>query len=79
MRYFFHIRDDGFYGDEEGMELSGLPSAQKVAEETARSVMIQQIRTGSLDLSHQVEVHDEQGAQVYVLRFRDAVRLNDAS
>ncbi len=76
MRYFFHIRDQGFYRDEEGIELSGLASAHKVATETARSVMIQQIRGGSLDLSHQVEVHDEQGELVCVLRFRDAVQVS---
>ena len=79
MRYFFHIRDNGFYRDEDGMELSGIESAQKVASETARSFMIQQIRGGSLNLSHQVEVHDERGQLVYTLRLRDAVHLSGAS
>lgn len=75
MRYFFHIYDEGFFRDEDGIDLSGLHSAQKVAEETARSVMIQQIRGGFLHLGHRIEVEDEHGQVVYRLQFSDAVHV----
>lgn len=74
-RYFFHIHDDIISTDPEGIELADLEAARACAVEGARSLMMAQVQAGKLDLDHWIEVADEQGREVFRLRFAEALTV----
>lgn len=74
-RYFFHLYDDLEIRDEEGVTLLDPAAARKLAIESARDVMADNVRGGELCLSHRIEVEDEQGQPVVVVKFRDALTV----
>ena len=74
-RYFFHLHNDLETRDEEGLELPDLAAARNVAEQEARAMAAQSVANGQLDLRHSIEVIDESGATVLVVRFGEAVEI----
>lgn len=74
-QYFFHLYNHLEVPDEEGKFLADLVAAQTCAIEIARDVMSENIRAGEICLSHRIEIEDEQGRQLMVVHFRDALTI----
>lgn len=74
-RFYFHLYDDTVVLDEEGQELPDADTAAAWAKRSARELLCEGLRAGSLDLRHRIEVKDEAGETVHLLMFRDAVSI----
>ncbi|HEX8217336.1 MAG TPA: hypothetical protein VF577_07715 [Allosphingosinicella sp.] len=74
-KFFFHIHDDIFVRDEEGLELSDVAAARATAVASARALMCDQVTNGQLNLGHRIEVEDDAGEPVLMLPFGDAVEI----
>jgi hypothetical protein len=74
-RYFFHLHNDVETRDEEGVELPDLTAARRVAEHEARTIAAESVAHGRLCLGHSIEVADESGATVLVVRFGEVVEV----
>jgi hypothetical protein len=78
-RYFFNVRNGiGFVADDEGMELSGLEAARAVALKGARSIIVDEVLEGRLDLDGAIEVVDEAGNRLLTMTYRQAVSGREA-
>ena len=74
-RYYFHLHNDLDVRDEEGRELPDQKAARAEAIRGARDLMAEDVKRGRLTLSHWIEVRDEAGAQLFVLRYGEAVEI----
>lgn len=75
-RFYFHIRNgNGFTRDEEGRELADRESAHHAAVKGARSLLSDEVVSGSMDLRGQIEVVDQAGAPVTIVKFGDVVDI----
>lgn len=74
-RYFFDLRNGVDVADEEGRILPDLASARTAAIAEAREMMTAAVLRGELNLGHSIEVRDESGATVLVMRFGEAVEV----
>lgn len=75
-RYFFHIiNGHGRLQDDEGTELPSPEKARSHALDGIRSMIAEEARTGRIDLSGRIEVTDEQGADQFDVRYRDAISV----
>ena len=74
-RFFFNVYDDGATIDEVGVELPDVAAAHEAAVEEARAVISEEVRRGRIDLSHRIEVEDEQRRPVLMLPFSAAVEI----
>ena len=72
-RYYFHLFNDMQILDAEGIELPNEGVALERAQSAAREMAAESVRQGRLVLSHRIEVADESGNTVGVIRFGDAV------
>ncbi|WP_414694092.1 DUF6894 family protein [Phenylobacterium sp.] len=71
--YHLHIRDaQGTARDDEGVEFADLEAARKEALNGARSLMAADLLKGALDPRGYIEIADESGRTVDVVRFRDS-------
>lgn len=61
--------------DEEGRELPSSEVAFEAARAEAREMASAEVLQGRLNLAHRVEVADEFGAAVTIVRFRDVVEV----
>ena len=75
-RFFFHLRDGESIDDPDGMYLPDMRTARLEAMRSARDIMAEDVRRGHLELSHWIEVTDEQGEAIFALPFREAVEIN---
>ncbi|HWT12628.1 MAG TPA: hypothetical protein VN231_07735 [Allosphingosinicella sp.] len=75
VRYYFNIFDDVSVVDEEGQELPDEAAARREAVRGGRELMCDQVRQGRLNLSHRIEVADEQGRVVLTLPFGALVKI----
>jgi hypothetical protein len=73
--FFFHLYDDAVALDEEGIELPDRGAAERTAVASARALICEQVRTGSVTLHHRIEVVDEAGSPVACVTFGDAVKI----
>ena len=74
-RYFFHLYNDETSIDDEGRQLADLAAARECAELDARHMAAESVRSGHLDLSHYVEVTDEDRRPLFRVTFGEAVRI----
>ena len=74
-RFFFHLKDGITLCDDEGMSFDTVEEARKEAMRTAREIMADEVRRGSLNLVDRIEIADEGGNAVTVVTFADAVRI----
>jgi hypothetical protein len=75
-RYFFHVvNGDGRSQDHEGAELPSPDEARAHAVDGVRSMLAEDVRVGTLDLAGRIEVTDERGAQLFDVRYCDAVSI----
>lgn len=78
-RYLFHLFNGQQTVDGDGKVLPDLEAALAVAVEGARALMADGIQTkGQIDLSHWIEIEDENGSRT-VLKFRDAVTIRSVA
>lgn len=74
-RFFFNVFDEGASIDEVGVELPDLAAAHQAAIEEARAIISEEVRNGRLDLTHRIEVEDEERRPVLMLPFSAAVEI----
>ena len=74
----FHINVHNYTGsicDDEGAELTDLAAAARRATMGVRSILAEELLGGALDLRGRVEITDEKGAILQVIRFTDLVEV----
>ena len=75
-RYYFHTRSaSGLARDVDGVELDGLDDARAVAEHAVRKAIVEMVYDGELRLDEAIEISDEAGEPLLVLRYGDVVRI----
>jgi hypothetical protein len=75
-RYFFHLYECGtMIRDDDGRELSDAGPIRDLAIREALDVMAGEVQAGSLCLSCRIEVMDEKGQPVFVLPFKEALKV----
>jgi hypothetical protein len=73
-RYFFHVHDySGLVMDEEGQSLPDLGVARRMAVQSARCIMAEDVRQGCLDRRGRIEVADVDGTVALIIAFHDVV------
>jgi hypothetical protein len=76
-RFYFEISDGVCIPDEEGHELPNLADARFEAMRSARSIMRDDVARGILSLKDSVRILDARRRQVAVVRFRDALEIEE--
>ena len=76
-RFFFNVYDENVALDEEGQFLPNLPAAYEEAKRGAIELACAELTRGRLNLNHRIEVADDTGQVVAVVRYRDTVEIED--
>lgn len=72
--FYFHIADDtGVLWDDEGLELPNLRAAYFEGKESARELLIQEIRGNREVDNRRIEVTDRDGKIIKVFLLRDLI------
>lgn len=74
-RFFLHLHNDVVAIDEEGTEFPGPEEARQAAEHAARELAAEDVRHGRLNLANWIDVVDEGGRKLFMVRYRDVIRL----
>lgn len=75
-RFFFDLHNDVDALDDEGKVLPDLESARENALREAREMIQASVaESGKIDLRHHIDIRDESGATLHVMRFEDAVAV----
>ena len=77
-RYYFHIYDDAFFRDDDGMDFADAPAARAAALAGARAMICDQVEKGRLNLHYRIEVECEEGNSILTLLFGDAIEIETA-
>jgi hypothetical protein len=76
-RFHIHIYNStGETRDEEGEELPDIAEAARKAIEGVRSILSDEVRSGSLDLRGHADIANPAGEVLQTLRFADSIRLH---
>ena len=75
MRYFFHLHDELETFDDEGLDLPNDDAARAVAVKIVRELICDDVRAGRIALDHRIDIANEAGAIIDVVRFRDGVQV----
>ena len=79
-RYFTHLYNSEILCDHAGQECAGVAAAREAALRTAGELIAEHIVEGSIvNLSHRLEVVDEAGQVVVVIKFADLFEGGDAT
>jgi hypothetical protein len=68
-RYFFHLRDEAFLEDPDGVELPNLTAALASAKEDVRHLISERIRSGRVSGPALMVIADETGAELASVSF----------
>jgi Domain of unknown function (DUF6894) len=74
-RFYFHLVDELLVPDLDGIDFVDSNAARAAAVEGIRGMICDQVKRGRLCLGCSMEIVDEAGERVAVLRFSDAVRI----
>lgn len=75
-RYCFHTRSpSGLARDADGLDLDSLDAARAVAEHAVREAIVEMVYEGEIRLDQAIEISDEHGTPLLVLRYGDVVRI----
>lgn len=74
-RYYFHVHEAIDFVDDEGLEFPSIGAVREEALLAARELAADEVREGKLNLSHRIEVVDEQQRPVLSLPLRDAIKI----
>lgn len=73
-RYYFHVFNAVEVSDDEGQPFADLAAAKVQARETAAELICEELKAGRrIHPDHRIEVVDEKGQVVHVLRFGDLI------
>ena len=76
-RFFLNIHNGlGLVRDEEGTDVPDVEAARRKAIEGVRSILSEEIKSGSIDLAGRIEIADGDGRVVAEILFTDAVRIS---
>lgn len=76
-RYFFHLYNNVETHDDEGIVLPDGKAAHERAIVDARRMMAARLEEkGDISLSHWIEVEDELGETLVIVKFGDVVKIN---
>ena len=71
-KFHFHIRDaSGVALDEDGMELPNLDAAREEAQEAARQILADALKSHKEVDGRKIEIAEEDGAVIEVIEVRD--------
>lgn len=77
-RYYFHLHNDVDAPDDEGVEFPDLEAARQHAMADARFTAGETVKEmGHFVGHHRIDIEDETGAVLAIVRFDDAVALRD--
>jgi hypothetical protein len=69
-----HVRDEEVFAEDvEGVELSDLHAARAAAVAAAREMLAEMILHGRVLNDQRIEVHDQSGMLLLVVRFEDVI------
>lgn len=75
-RYFFNVHNgNGLTEDHEGLALPNLEAAREQALLGIRSLVGEELETGTIDLSGRLDICDNSGSVLLSVRFDEAVKL----
>jgi hypothetical protein len=74
-RFFFHVYDTIEALDEEGYCLPDADAARRDAVLSARALICEQVKLGTVNLSYRIEVVDEAGNTILDLPYSAAVSI----
>jgi hypothetical protein len=75
-RFFFHLRNDLTVDDSEGKELPDSKAAHAQAERYATEMAaFSLVEHGRINLQHRIEVTNEAGQNVAIVKFGDVVGI----
>lgn len=73
--YYFHLRDgEHFVPDETGMDLTDMQAARVEAVRSARDILADQLRAGEALDGQAIEITNDAGEVLDVVKFKDALR-----
>lgn len=74
--FFFHIRNEfELVLDREGQEMPGVKAAFEEAQNAAREILAERVRSGDIIDGHEFEVHDQSGMKLFTLPFKSVLRF----
>jgi hypothetical protein len=73
--YYLHQRNHIYVSDEEGLDFPDLSAAREQAVIGARSILSEEVKSGSLDLRGAIEIADESGAIIEIVPFQQTVTV----
>lgn len=73
--YRFHVFNDIDAPPEESEDLPNLASAHLKAIDYARDLAAHAVRQGRLNLTHRIEVEDNEGTSLLTVTFADAIDI----
>jgi hypothetical protein len=77
MRLFFTVfNGSGITPDDEGMDVEDQASARQIALESIRSIVAEEARGGSIDLTGRIEVKDAADNLLLAVGFCEAFRVD---
>ncbi|HUD95326.1 DUF6894 family protein [Sphingobium sp.] len=75
-RFYLHLHNQtGTAPDEQGQDLGSLDEARQLALDSIRDVLSEEVRQGRIDFRGHIEIADETGEALAILRFSEAVEL----
>ena len=75
-RYFLHIRDgEKLIEDKEGIDLPSVTSAKDEAEQAAREILADKVRSGEIIDGQEFEIHDGWGNRMLTVSFKSVLKL----
>jgi hypothetical protein len=74
-RFYFHLYNNVVSCDDEGKDFPNPGAARQQALSYARDMAAVSVREGHLDLSHRIDVTDQDGDLVMSLPFREAIHI----
>lgn len=75
-RFFFHVfNGHGHMGDEEGQDLEDQAAARRIAIDSVRSMVSEDVRAGTIDLCGRIEVLDAEQNVLLTVIYPEAFEL----
>ncbi|MEJ7934829.1 hypothetical protein WG907_11230 [Sphingobium sp. AN558] len=76
-RFYLHLHNRiGFVRDYEGTELPDLESATRLAIDSIRDVLSEEVRAGHMDLRGHIDIVDDVQTILAVISFSSAIELH---
>ncbi|MGN6357616.1 MAG: DUF6894 family protein [Novosphingobium sp.] len=75
-RFYFDVSNGrGFASDEEGVDLQDQAAALRMAMDSIRSILAEEVRKGVIDLDGYIEVRDDSAQALARIEFTEAFTL----